>query len=135
MSDDKNAYSATVCDTNGRTNAFGVRVICGVLASMSALLAALPWITDGRPFSIPYWNIELPNLPLLPLDSRLYRFAELPMHIAGEWANFVFFPQEGVARVRPFFVFVFWGVLSVVFFLHYACARRVSGQTQPNERE
>ncbi|MBX7074465.1 MAG: hypothetical protein K1X71_15065 [Pirellulales bacterium] len=117
MSDKENVYSAIPCDTSGRRSALGARVILGVLGSISVLLAVLPWVTDGRPFSIPYWNIELPNLPILPLDSRLYRFAEFPMHIAGKWVDFVFIPQEGVARVRPFFVFVFWGLSGIALLM------------------
>ena len=102
-----------------------VRVVATVI---STFLAALPWMGLGTgEFIYPGAEDPLPRLPLhecgaagelLKLAFGLpYLVSELPLNVAVFCSNDIFdvvvFPGEGVVRIRPFAVFVFWGGTSL----------------------
>lgn len=96
---------------------------------LCGLVAALPWLGFGSGgFVVLGSTKHLPRfeswhgsllLPLyLPL-KLLYGPAEFVLHLStvagGDFVRVIYFPSEGAATVRPFVVFLFWGVLAAVF--------------------
>jgi hypothetical protein len=97
-----------------------MRAICATCASFIALL---PWLGLGQgAFYFPGAADQLPTVTLpsvlkSPL-SAFYFVAETPLHLVAEnssefWS--VIFFDSGVGIMRPFFVFVFWLGIALVF--------------------
>lgn len=104
------------------------RVICAACCSFFVLL---PWLGLGHgAFIFPgatdsFPIILLPSVIEIPL-SAFYWVAETPLYLVAadgnEFSQVIFFAGEGVARVRPFIVFVFWLSFAIVFALSVGVA-------------
>ncbi len=90
---------------------------------VSLIFAALPWVGFGCcAFSIPGINARVPRLSLMsegsiPCGRQLYGVMEMPLWHLGRippLGDLVFFSGEGVVRIRPFMVFVFWLIVGIL---------------------
>ena len=96
-----------------------------VTGFLSLGLATLPWLGFGCcAFAVPGIDLLVPRLSILdettiPGGSLIYGVMETPLQILGHIppiGALVFYGGEGVVRVRPFMIFVFWlifGILAV----------------------
>ncbi|WP_145290081.1 hypothetical protein [Rosistilla oblonga] len=92
---------------------------------VSLVFAALPWLGFGCcAFVVPGFDIMVPRLSVLnethiPCGQIIYGVAEMPLQILGlipPIGDLVFYSGEGVVRVRPFMIFVFWLIAGMLAF-------------------
>ena len=111
---------------------------------VSLVFAALPWLGFGCcAFVVPGFDIKVPRLSVLnetniPCGQMIYGVAEMPLQILGlipPFGDLVFYSGEGVVRVRPFMIFVFWliaGMLAVWVAARPAVMPSVYGHLRSN---
>tara|TARA_A100001391_G_scaffold196796_1_gene175972 strand:- start:93 stop:488 length:396 start_codon:yes stop_codon:yes gene_type:complete len=102
----------------------GHRILLAI-GLVSLVFAALPWLGFGCcAFAVPGIDMLVPRLSILnetrfPCGRLLYDLIEAPLQILGlisPIGDLVFYSGEGIVRVRPFMIFVFWllaGMLAV----------------------
>lgn len=115
------------------------------LAAIGLLFALVPWTgVAGVDFRYPGTDKPIPTLNLRgnglasimqPPLRLFYGCAEFPLHFIGETSEdadtFVYFGGEGVARIRPFVVFMFWSSIFIVVVVKL-CVSWWREQTKPN---
>ena len=90
---------------------------------VSLVFAALPWLGFGCcDFAAPGIDMLVPRLSILnettvPFGRLLYGVMETPLQMLGlipPIGDVVFYSGEGVVRVRPFMIFVFWLIVGML---------------------
>ena len=111
---------------------------------LSLVFAALPWLGFGCcAFAVPGIDMLVPRLSILnetnvPFGRLLYGVMEAPLQILGlipPIDGLVFYSGEGVVRVRPFMIFVFWliaGMLAVWLAIRPAVMSGYYGHSRRN---
>jgi len=89
------------------------------------LLALSPFVMCGPGFVVTTTDIVLPQLCLFSVHNPVYEVATVPLEFLGLIYPMVYFDGEGVARVRPFMILVFWGLMGLILSdIHFNIRRR-----------
>lgn len=95
--------------SSDRTHYRGVGYFVGIA---SICISILPWLGLGPfAFVIPGWGIRLPRIDLIDDTYNLYELVGMPLRFVAmipPLDDFVYFAGEGVVRIRPFVVFLFY---------------------------